>query len=73
VTAHVGECFLHDPVSGLVHIGRKRPLGTGHAIFRAGAVICGTLFRSDPLRTAESATATPAGPAAQQTATAHAG
>ena len=38
----------------------------------AGAVICGTLFRSGPLRASESAaTAAPAGAVAQQ-ATAHA-
>jgi len=42
------------------------------AIFGAGAVICGTLFRSGPLRASESAaTAAPAGAVAQQ-ATAHA-
>ena len=30
VTADVGERFLHDPVGGLVHFGRQRPLGAGH-------------------------------------------
>ena len=36
------------------------------AIFGAGAVICGTLFRSGPLRASESAAAAPAGAAVQQ-------
>jgi EmrB/QacA subfamily drug resistance transporter len=39
------------------------------AIFGAGAVICGTLFRSGPLRAPSPAAATPAGPAAQQATT----
>jgi hypothetical protein len=36
------------------------------AIFGAGAVICGTLFRFGPLRASGSAAAAPAGAAAQQ-------
>jgi hypothetical protein len=43
------------------------------AIFGAGAVICGTLFRSGPLRISGSATAVPARAAAQQATTTHAG
>jgi hypothetical protein len=35
-------------------------------IFGAGAVICGLLFRSGPLRASEPATAAPAGTAVQQ-------
>jgi hypothetical protein len=42
------------------------------AIFGAGAVICGTLFRPGPLRASGSAAAAPAGAAARQAATAHA-
>jgi hypothetical protein len=42
------------------------------ATFGAGAVICGTLFRSGPLRAPRSTAAAPARPAAQQAATAHA-
>ena len=42
------------------------------AIFGAGAVICGSLFRSGPLRAPESPTAAPARAAAQQAATVHA-
>jgi hypothetical protein len=36
------------------------------AIFGAGAVICGTLFRSGPLHGSGSVAATPAGAAVQQ-------
>jgi Major Facilitator Superfamily len=43
------------------------------AIFGAGAVICGTLFRSGPLRTSGATAADPARAAARQSATAHAG
>jgi EmrB/QacA subfamily drug resistance transporter len=43
------------------------------AIFGAGAVICGTLFRPGPLRGCESAAAVPAEAAAPQAATAHSG
>ena len=43
------------------------------AIFGAGAMICGTLFRSGPLRGCESAAAVPAEAAAPQAATAHSG
>jgi EmrB/QacA subfamily drug resistance transporter len=42
------------------------------AIFGAGAVICGALFRSGPLRDSRPATAAPVGAAAQQAVTAHA-
>jgi EmrB/QacA subfamily drug resistance transporter len=42
------------------------------AIFAAGAVSCGTLFRFGPLRDHGSAAAAPAAPAARQTATADA-
>jgi EmrB/QacA subfamily drug resistance transporter len=43
------------------------------AIFGAGAVICGALFRSGPLRVPGPAATAPAGAAAQQATTAHAG
>ena len=42
------------------------------AIFGAGAVICGTLFRFGPLRAPRSAAAAQAGAAVQHAATAHA-
>ena len=42
------------------------------AIFGAGAVICGTLFRPGPLRASGPAADAPAGAAAQQAVTAHA-
>ena len=41
------------------------------AIFSAGAVICGTLFRSGPLRTPAPTAAAPARAAAPQATTAH--
>jgi hypothetical protein len=40
------------------------------AIFGAGAVICGTLFRSGPLRASGPAAAVPAGAPARQAVTA---
>jgi hypothetical protein len=40
------------------------------AIFGAGAVICGTLFRSGPLRASASTAADPAKAAAEQVTTA---
>ena len=43
------------------------------ATFGAGAASCGMLFCSGPLRASASAPAVPAGAAAQQTTTAHAG
>jgi EmrB/QacA subfamily drug resistance transporter len=55
----------------LVH-GYTTGFWVGAAIFGAGAVICGALFRSGPLRTPGSATAAPAGAAAQQAVAAHA-
>ena len=46
----------------------------GAAIFGAGAVICGTLFRSGPLRASGApAAAPPRAATAQQATTAHAG
>ena len=41
------------------------------AIFAAGAVICGTLFRRGPLRATAAAAVTPEASAVQQTITAH--
>jgi hypothetical protein len=38
VTAHVGEGFLDDPVSGLIHAGREGPLSAGHG-HRTAAVL----------------------------------
>jgi hypothetical protein len=43
------------------------------AIFGAGAVICGTLFRSGPLRTSGTGAAGPARAAARQSTAAPAG
>ena len=56
----------------LIH-GYTTAFWVAAAIFGAGAVICGTLFRSGPLRASGTATAVPAGAAAQQATTAHAG
>jgi EmrB/QacA subfamily drug resistance transporter len=55
----------------LIH-GYTTAFWVAAGIFGAGAVICGTLFRSGPLRASGPAPATPAGAAAQQAATAHA-
>jgi hypothetical protein len=55
----------------LIH-GYTTGFWVGAAIFAAGAVICGTLFRSGPLRAPQPAPAL-AGPPAQQPAGAHAG
>jgi hypothetical protein len=49
----------------LIH-GYTTGFWVGAAIFGAGAVICGTLFRFGPLRTSASAAATGAGAAGQQ-------
>ena len=49
----------------LIH-GYTTGFWVGAAIFGAGAVICGTLFRSGPLRAHASAAAAPAGAAVQQ-------
>jgi hypothetical protein len=55
----------------LIH-GYTTAFWVAAAIFGAGAVICGTLFRSGPLRASEAATAAPARAAAQQATPAHA-
>ena len=55
----------------LIH-GYTTAFWVAAALFGAGAVTCGTLFRSGPLRASGPAAAAPAGAAAQQAATAHA-
>ena len=56
----------------LIH-GYTTAFWVAAAIFGAGAVICGTLFRSGPLRASgRPAAAPPRAAAAQQAATAHA-
>ena len=55
----------------LIH-GYTTGFWVGAAIFGAGAVICGALFRPGPLRASDSAPAAPAGAAAQPAAAAHA-
>jgi len=57
--------------ASLIH-GYTTGFWVAAAIFGAGAMICGALFRSGPLRTPTPAAATPAGPAAQQPTTTHA-
>src|SRR6516165_2538670 len=52
----------------LIH-GYTTAFWVAAAIFTAGAVICGTLFRSGPLRATTAAAATPAGAAAQRATT----
>ena len=54
----------------LIH-GYTTAFWVAAAIFGAGAVACGTLFRSGPLRVSGPAAAAPARRAAQQAATAH--
>ena len=56
----------------LIH-GYTTAFWVAAGIFGAGAVICGTLFRSGPLRTSGAAAADPARAAARQSTTAHAG
>jgi EmrB/QacA subfamily drug resistance transporter len=55
----------------LIH-GYTTAFWVAAGIFGAGAVICGTLFRSGPLRASGPAPAAPAAAATQQAATAHA-
>jgi EmrB/QacA subfamily drug resistance transporter len=55
----------------LIH-GYTTGFWVGAAIFGAGAVICGTLFRFGPLRASASAGAAEAGATARQTTTGHA-
>src|SRR6516164_2191188 len=55
----------------LIH-GYTTGFWVGAAIFGAGAVICGALFRPGPLRASDPAAAAPAGTAAQPAAAAHA-
>src|SRR6516165_7981253 len=55
----------------LIH-GYTTGFWVGAAIFGAGAVICGALFRPGPLRASDSAPAATAGAAAQPAAAAHA-
>jgi len=72
LTSHLSPATLvhgHPvpPVIGmsLIH-GYTTGFWVAAAIFGAGAVICGTLFRSGPLRVPTPAAAAPAGAAAQQ-------
>jgi EmrB/QacA subfamily drug resistance transporter len=79
LTSHLSPATLvhRHPAPALTEMSLIHGYTTGFwvaaAIFGAGAIICGTLFRSGPLRAPGSAAAAPAGAAAQQAATAHAG
>jgi len=72
LTSHLsrpGSAGGHPPRSltemSLIH-GYTTGFWVAAAIFGAGAVICGTLFRNGPIRASGSAAAATAGPAAQQ-------
>jgi hypothetical protein len=72
-----GTTLVHGhPAPSLIGMSLIHGYTTGFwvaaAIFGAGAVICGTLFRSGPLRPPGPAAAAPAGEAVEQAATAHA-
>ena len=78
LTSHLSRATLvhgHPAPSlagmSLIH-GYTTAFWVAAGIFGAGAVICGTLFRSGPLRTTGPAPAAPAGAATQQAVTAHA-
>ena len=77
LTSHLSPATLvhGHPAPSLTEMSLIHGYTTGFwvaaAIFGAGAVICGTLFRSGPLRAPGPAAAS-AGAAAQQAATAHA-
>ena len=72
LTSHLSPASLvHGrPAPSLTEMSLMHGYTTGFwvaaAIFGAGAVICGILFRSGPLRIPGSAAAAPAGVAAQQ-------
>jgi hypothetical protein len=76
LTSHLSPATLAGghPAPSLIGMSLIHGYTTGFwvaaAIFAAGAVICGSLFRSGPLR-ATAAAATPAGTAARQAATEH--
>jgi EmrB/QacA subfamily drug resistance transporter len=78
LTSHLSPATLvhGHPAPSLIGMSLIHGYTTGFwvaaAIFGAGAMICGTLFRSGPLRASGSAAAAPAGGAAQRSATAHA-
>ena len=79
LTSHLSSATLvhGHPESALTGMSLIHGYTTGFwvaaAIFGAGAVTCGTLFRFGPLRASESAAAAPARAAAQQATTTHAG
>src|SRR5262252_8042745 len=72
VTGHLSRPGLAggNPLRSLTEMSLIHGYTTGFwvaaAIFGAGAVICGTLFRSGPIRASGSAATAPTGPAAQQ-------
>jgi EmrB/QacA subfamily drug resistance transporter len=78
LTSHLGPATLvhGHPAPSLIGMSLIHGYTTGFwvaaAIFGAGAVICGALFRSGPLRASRSAAVAPAGAAAQQAAAVHA-
>ena len=78
LTSHLSPATLvhGHPAPSLTEMSLIHGYTTGFwvaaAIFGAGAVICGTLFRSGPLRASGPAAAAPARAAAQQATTAHA-
>ena len=77
LTSHLSPATLvhghpAQAVAGLALIhGYTTAFWVAAVIFGAGAVTCGTLFRSGPLRASGSAPAAPAGSAAREAATAH--
>jgi EmrB/QacA subfamily drug resistance transporter len=79
LTSHLSPATLvhGHPAASLTEMSLIHGYTTGFwvaaAIFGAGAVTCGTLFRSGPLRASQSAAAAPARAAVQQATTAHSG
>jgi EmrB/QacA subfamily drug resistance transporter len=79
LTSHLSPATLvhGHPAASLTEMSLIHGYTTGFwvaaAIFGAGAVTCGTLFRSGPLRASRSAAAAPARAAVQQATTAHSG
>ncbi len=77
LTSHLSPATLvhGHPAPSLTEMSLIHGYTTGFwvaaAIFGAGAVICGALFRSGPLRTPAPTAAAPARAAAQQATTAH--
>ncbi len=79
LTSHLSPATLvhGHPAASLTEMSLIHGYTTGFwvaaAIFGAGAVTCGTLFRSGPLRASGSAAAAPARAAVPQATTAHSG